>query len=861
MLLDNFARSINATRVRIQSRGGLIFLGLALLLGGGGRSHPALTAILELSAILLLWAQMGHPRAAARPLILKLALALWAIWFFWLLVQIIALPPGIWQALPGREAAVAIYEAAGWSGAWHAISLTPDKSFAHLLAALPALAMFLVGATANRQDMRMLLRIVLGIALASAILGILQLGAGADAPFYLFDTAHKGAGVGLFINRNHQAVFLLVAIVLSAVPGIVLPDRQQRRAPSQLPALVLLTSNAIVAGAVLATTSRTAITLLPFALIGALSVGYLGGARGHLPKLLLVLPIVGLGLLATPVVQHVIGRFATVAEDQRQDYWENTILAIEESFPAGTGAGSFRTIYPLMEPLEQVSTLRVNNAHNDFLELTLELSLPGLLILGAAILLLALAAISGLKPGHSHARRAFSLAACVGILLLLAFSLVDYPLRMTSLLVLASLLIGLLMRATPTPQAQALRESPRLARWSIYILLLVLGWQVIATHWARWRVMEGDGAGAVAAAPWRSDGWSLLADRAIREGRPQMALAPARRALAIAPLDPVAVRSLGLGLLASGHDQEANSLLEAGARLGWRDGVLQYWLIERATALGAWDIAVQRLDALLRLNRATDALLERLVAIARVPQGRTIIALTLSARPGWRQAFFNALARNGDSHTSLAMIRAVNATSAPVIPRETALIRWRLADQRQWAAVREVWALSGGEALIGDGAFSMEFDALGESAAPYAWRAPSLAGGHAVIAEPDRPWQGRAALVTSDGLAQGIVLAQALALEPGHYEIRLLHQKATGEPQAHWTLACRSGQGEADALAPIALRWRARRDQWVEGRGRITISPACPAQDLRLQTVAGDGRAASFFVDDVVVIKARAAAS
>ena len=135
MLLDNFARSINATRVRIQSRGGLIFLGLALLLGGGGRSHPALTAILELSAILLLWAQMGHPRAAARPLILKLALALWAIWFFWLLVQIIALPPGIWQALPGREAAVAIYEAAGWSGAWHAISLTPDKSFAHLLAA------------------------------------------------------------------------------------------------------------------------------------------------------------------------------------------------------------------------------------------------------------------------------------------------------------------------------------------------------------------------------------------------------------------------------------------------------------------------------------------------------------------------------------------------------------------------------------------------------------------------------------------------------------------------------------------------------------------------------------------------------
>ena len=854
MKFDTLTRSLRFLGGSLYGRAAPLFLLLALLAGGGGRSYPLITAFIALAGLCLLAIELARFRWAGRPISFKFGCALALVWVLFILCQIMPLPPGIWHDLPGRAIPLAFYEIMGWHDAWHPLSLTPGLTWAALLACVAPIAMFLSAAATSREEAIRLIRLALLVAIGSAILGVIQFGAGAASPIYLFDTAHRGVGVGLFINRNHQATFLLVALVLAAIPGVVLPDRMRKGADGTRAGLLLLLLATLLAGAILATTSRTGITLLPIAILGAAAVAYLGGATtGHWSKLLIGLAVVGVGLLPTPVVQHTLARFATVAEDQRQDYWSNTLLAIDHSFPAGTGLGSFRTIYPTVEPLEQVGLLRVNNAHNDYLELALEAGLPGLVILGLVLALILFSVIAGMRKAQTSWRRAFSLAAGFAFLLMIAGSVVDYPLRMTSIAVLAALLLGLLVRNNSSQQQAKDRNAGPVARTLIFAFASLLGWQIIATQWARHQLLAGDGAGATASAPWLAQGWSLRADKAAGRGRPAAGIEPARTALAIAPLDAVALRALGLGLIETGDTVRGNALLEAGAVLGWREAVNQYWLVDRALAFGAYDVAVQRLDALLRLNRASNHQLDRLVAIAQAPGGRAAIVAALSDRPGWRQAFFNAMARQAQLPTIMAVLRGVNATTAPIAPTETALIRWKLADRAEWAAVRAVWMQSHGAHLLGDGAFSLGSEDLSAAGPPLAWRAPALPGAHALIAEPDLPWRQEAVMVTSSGMTRGTVLAQGLVLEPGQYRLRLMQQGgSTTIPSTQWVIACNPGGADA-TITPIALRWHSARDDWKQGQGAFAINAGCPAQDLRLELETDDGQSGSLFIDDVAI--------
>lgn len=829
-----------------------LFLLVALLVGGAGRAHPFLTGLICLLSVGLLFVEGQCFRWAGRSIFFKIACLLWGAWFLLLLVQVVPLSPAIWHQLPGRDGAVAIYELAGWAGKWHALSLTPDKSWAVIFVSLPPFLMFLLSSRASREDLRRYLVIFLGVATLSAALGILQFGAGAGSPFYPYDTAHQGAGVGLFINRNHQATFLLLAIILSPALHALGAERRSRAARGGRGGLMAFILAMILSGGVLATTSRTGIMLLPFAILVALGVAYIAGATGR--KLfwgLGAVALIGLAMIPTPIVQHILERFSTVAEDDRGAYWSNTRHAIGQYFPAGSGLGSFRTIYPMVEPLEQVGPLRVNNAHNDYLEVALEAGLPGVILVFLVVALIVAAVIHGLRRSNPPRRRALILACAGGLFILMGFSLVDYPLRMRSIAVVAALLLGLIMGA-PAPSASQRKGAGSMARSAILaVLALLAAWQVVAIQWARSAILAQDGETAVEVAPWMAEGWSIKADAADRAGKPEAAVVPARAALAIAPLDAVAVRALGLGLLAQGDRPRGNSMLETAAILGWREEVTQYWLVGRALEFRAFDAAIARMDALLRRDRATQALLSQLVAISADPQGRQAVISALAVKPGWRQAYFNALGREADVATSLAVITGLDRTPAPVSANETALIRWRLGDRGDWQSVRHIWAAGHGKGLVGDGGFAIATETLDKSAPPLAWRSTGLAGAHVVIADPDTSWNGQALMVTSDGFAQGPVLAQTLVLAPGRYHFSFLYQpRGQGGSGIAWRIICPEEEMPAPALA---LRWKNMREGWKKGEALITVGAQCPVQQLQLDLEGNDAISSAFFIDDVAL--------
>ena len=81
-----------------------------------------------------------------------------------------------------------------------------------------------------------------------------------------------------------------------------------------------------------------------------------------------------------------------------------TVEIIEDSFPVGTGLGTFSTVYRRYEDPSRVTRQFANHAHNDYLEAVLELGLAGILLILGFLFWWATAVLSGLDPRLSGGR-------------------------------------------------------------------------------------------------------------------------------------------------------------------------------------------------------------------------------------------------------------------------------------------------------------------------------------------------------------------------------------------------------------------------------------------------------------------------
>ena len=123
-----------------------------------------------------------------------------------------------------------------------------------------------------------------------------------------------------------------------------------------------------------------------------------------------------------------------------------TARAAQDFLPTGSGFGTFAAIYRLFEPPALLRPFHANHAHNEPLELVLEGGLPALLLILAVLGWLAARTVALWRapPQDGGALDlALARAATVAVWLLLAHSLVDYPLRTTAPMGLFALACGL----------------------------------------------------------------------------------------------------------------------------------------------------------------------------------------------------------------------------------------------------------------------------------------------------------------------------------------------------------------------------------------------------------------------------------
>ena len=97
--------------------------------------------------------------------------------------------------------------------------------------------------------------------------------------------------------------------------------------------------------------------------------------------------------------------------------------------PWGSGFGSFDRVYRRFEPDELLSTIYMNQAHNEPLQLAIEGGLPALALLALFLWWWTGSAIGILRFRLSSERKTMAIAAMVVTFMLMASSLVDYPLR------------------------------------------------------------------------------------------------------------------------------------------------------------------------------------------------------------------------------------------------------------------------------------------------------------------------------------------------------------------------------------------------------------------------------------------------
>lgn len=347
--------------------------------------------------------------------------------FLIVVIQIVPLPASVWTALPGRSAIANGFSDLGIPYPSQPISETPYATVMAIFATIPAVAVF--AATLKlRVEPRWIGLAIIAAAILSTLFGALQVAGGRDSWARLYRITSPGA-VGFFANQNHMATLLLVSIPM--VVALLFPAEVGGRTTVSRYAMAAVLLGLMTFGIVLNGSFAAYGLVIPVVLASlSLHPAAISWRRLALPVSALTL-VAGLAFVsARPIESASLEVSASGSVNSRTEIWHKTGKAIASTFPTGTGLGSFEKIYRQFEDPDQVTRTYVNHAHNDYIEFVLELGLAGILILVVFVGWWAFAALAiWTSPISTPVARAATIVSAT----ILAHSVVDFPLRTSSI--------------------------------------------------------------------------------------------------------------------------------------------------------------------------------------------------------------------------------------------------------------------------------------------------------------------------------------------------------------------------------------------------------------------------------------------
>lgn len=440
-----------------------------------GANLPLPLLVLELAAVGLL-VHVAYKPAFRDQLPLPLQWSLLIVLLLPLL-HLIPVPDGLWSQLPGRAPyAQALQGLAELEPlAPRPISLVPWATERAGLALLPPAMVFLAAVGMPSERLQQLALLFLGIATFQATLGLIQYGDVSDSPFRLGNPHMDGNAFGTYINRNHLAGLLEMALpiglaLLTATIGQSTRPaghRSRRRTWRQrLAELTTLRVNVafvysaaslmILLGLVF-TRSRMgiAMAMLGISLCMIAFSRRLGGWNVY--GLLGTVTAIAIGVATLIGLTPVLTRFADdPLADSRWSMASAALQAVGEFFPLGSGSGTFTQVFWRFYPPEIAFDGLIDRAHNDYLEWMVEGGMVAIAVLTVFLFCYLRHWPTVWRRGIWSPFRFIQVGAGIGVFVMGVHSFVDFNLHIPANAVFFAFLAALFLHRHPVEPAQYL---------------------------------------------------------------------------------------------------------------------------------------------------------------------------------------------------------------------------------------------------------------------------------------------------------------------------------------------------------------------------------------------------------------------
>ncbi len=321
----------------------------------------------------------------------------------------------------------------------------------------------------------------------------------------------------------------------------------------------------------------------------------------------------------------------------------------------------------------------------------------------------------------------------------------------------------------------------------------------------------------------------LIANRpAPRVEGPPTTVARAAAAIAADPLNPAALRNLGLARAVAGNRAGARQLLDFAATRSRRDSPTERWLMADGVARGRFDEAFRAADALLRRDiddRERERLFGLLTAAARHDASRPALVARLADNPWWRLAYMRKLDALADPRDAGAVFAALSTSAWPATPLELSPLLERLVALKQYRLAAQDWLQ-----------FAKPRHDPGDPSdlaapAPFGWSEAEGAGGSSAIEDG-------ALRVDYDGYGPARLPRRLLALPAGRFTLSWRERvESEHRPRLGVSLRC------ADTPDALAMHRASPGDAWRSVRLEVEVpASGCDGQWLAVDADPADRR-------------------
>ncbi len=410
-----------------------------------GSNRPWAWGIMEVIAfgILLFWLvsySKGLIKVPKAVTAAKAPLILLVIWLLYTLLQGISLPVGLVKSLSPATFELYAYAFGEQNLSFLSMSVEQGATLAEFLKFSAYVAIFfLTLALVNSHGrLKQLATLLVLVALSISIYGLIMKFTGSERIWLMEKSAYRGYVTGTFVSRNHFAGFLEMMIPLAI--GLFIAQRvgaQQKESvfTKGLRFLTSLLDNqgrmivyiVIMLAALFLSGSRSGVAILfislAITLVFSLVFCGLGTREARFAPFLLGIALLaagwmGMGNLAERMADahyHIGSRIIA---------WENAMGIISDFPITGSGAGTFKAIFPMYEDGRLYKLY--DHAHNDYIEILTDQGLIGLFLLFSAVGLLMGKVAIGFMTRTNLLARGILFASMSGCTALLIHGVIDF---------------------------------------------------------------------------------------------------------------------------------------------------------------------------------------------------------------------------------------------------------------------------------------------------------------------------------------------------------------------------------------------------------------------------------------------------